>query len=191
MYNKNMKLWALSLAIIGTLFVYTITINWRPDQPITAPITSEETPYGGKVSSPCDLTLWNHVYAGDPRKFKIPQDRLKIIKGCVSVTGIIETAKAEADGDFHIRLKLDPSYENMLNAKNISGQRGDLVLEPVCANPVTQKDTLKEGVCNGFHQNVFTKDMINKHVVVVGVYVTDEEHGWNEIHPVTSIGIIQ
>jgi hypothetical protein len=32
--------------------------------------------------------------------------------------------------------------------------------------------------------------MIGRHVTVTGVYVTDMEHGWNEIHPVTSIVVI-
>jgi hypothetical protein len=29
--------------------------------------------------------------------------------------------------------------------------------------------------------------MKGKHVEITGAYVTDVEHGWNEIHPVTSI----
>lgn len=37
----------------------------------------------------CDYSLWSHVYAGDPRRFTNPQDRLRIIQGCVSVTGTI------------------------------------------------------------------------------------------------------
>jgi hypothetical protein len=137
----------------------------------------------------CDYSLWSHVYAGDPRKFASPQDRLKIIQGCVSVTGTIESARAEKDGDFHIRLRLDPQYSSMVNAKNKSGQRGALVVEPICMNPVKQKDTLREHVCDGFSQHIYTPDMLRKHVRATGAYVIDMEHGWNEIHPVTSITI--
>src|SRR3954453_14986849 len=61
----------------------------------------------------CDPSLWSHVYAGDPRRFSRPQDRLQIIQNCVSVTGTIESARPEKDGDFHIRLRLDPQYRSM------------------------------------------------------------------------------
>jgi hypothetical protein len=137
----------------------------------------------------CDPSLWSHVYAGDPRRFSKPQDRLQVLQDCVTVTGTIITAKPEKDGDFHIRLRLDPQFASMLNAKNRSGQLGTLVVEPVCMNPVTQKDTIQEHACDGFAQHVYTPDMLNKHVRVVGAYVTDMEHGWNEIHPVTWISI--
>jgi len=77
----------------------------------------------------------------------------------------------------------------MLNAKNRSGQHGALVVEPVCMNTVKQRDTLAEHVCDGFSQQVYTPDMVGNHVRVTGAYVTDMEHGWTEIHPVTFIGI--
>jgi hypothetical protein len=137
----------------------------------------------------CDYSLWSHVYAGDPRRFSRPQDRLQVIQDCVSVTGTIESARAEKDGDFHIRLRLDPQYSSMVNAKNKSGQHGALVAEPVCMNPVTQKDTRAEHVCDGFSQHVYTPNMLGSHVRITGAYVTDMEHGWTEIHPVTSIAI--
>src|ERR1700737_1320428 len=137
----------------------------------------------------CDHSLWSHVYAGDPRRFSRPQDRLQVIQNCVSVTGTIESARPEKDGDFHIRLQLDPQYRSMLNAKNRSGQHGALGVEPVFMNPVKQRDTLDEHACDGFSQDVYTPDMLGTHVRVTGAYVTDMEHGWTEIHPVTSITI--
>jgi hypothetical protein len=137
----------------------------------------------------CDYSLWRHVYAGDPRRFSRPQDRLQVIQDCVSVTGTIESARSERDGDFHIRLRLDPQYSSMVNARNKAGQHGALVVEPVCMNPVTQRDTLSEHVCDGFSQHVYTPNMLGSHVRVTGAYVTDMEHGWTEIHPVTSITI--
>src|SRR2546421_3667832 len=133
----------------------------------------------------CDESLWQHVYTGDPRKFTKPEDRLHVIERCKAVTGTIFSIKPEKDGDFHIRLTLDPGEEGLLNAKNTSGQLGKLVIEPVCESHVTQRDTLQEGVCTGFSQNLHP--LVGQHVVVIGAYVTDMEHGWNEIHPVTSI----
>jgi hypothetical protein len=56
-------------------------------------------------------------------------------------------------------------------------------------NPVTPRDTRDEHVRNGFSQNVYTLDVLGKHIRITGPYVTDMEHGWNEIHPVSSIWI--
>jgi hypothetical protein len=148
-------------------------------EPVTAPFHA--------LSPFCDPSLWEHVYTGDPRKFSKPQYRLQIVQACVSVTGTLLSARAEKDGDFHIRLRLDPQYNSMINAKNRSGQKGALVVEPVCMNPVTQRDTRSEGVCNGFSQHVHSPDMLGQHVRVTGAHVIDMEHGWAEIHPVTSI----
>jgi hypothetical protein len=137
----------------------------------------------------CDANLWDHVYAGDPRQFKSAKDRLQIIQDCITVTGTIKNAKVEPDGDFHITVEVDPEFKQLLNDKNTSGQHGFLVVEPVCSNRVKQPDTLKEGVCNGFSQSIYQKNMKGKHVRITGAYVTDMEHGWNEIHPVTSIAL--
>ncbi|MFL6400226.1 MAG: hypothetical protein ACJ72J_11700, partial [Nitrososphaeraceae archaeon] len=49
----------------------------------------------------CDQSLWNHVYN--------PQ-RLQVVSPCKSVLGIIESKRAEKDGDYHIRVKLDPPF---------------------------------------------------------------------------------
>jgi Bacterial SH3 domain len=156
-------------------------------QPTPSPTPSASTtPIAG--STGCDQSLWNHVYHGT---FATAKDRLKILKPCTTVTGIIMTASPEADGDYHVRLKLDPNFENLLNAKNKSGQHGYLVIEPICEKLPTQPDTVAEGVCNGFQQTIFKNTNVGKHVRVTGDYVQDMEHGWMEIHPVTSIQVIQ
>jgi hypothetical protein len=134
----------------------------------------------------CNATLWTHVYHG---QFANAKARLKTMKPCATVTGIIETAAKEADGDYHIRLRVDPQFKNLLNGKNNTGQKGFLVVEPMCSNPVTQPDTLSEGVCTGFKQSLYKAAMHGKHVSVTGVYVQDMEHDWREIHPVTSITV--
>jgi hypothetical protein len=146
------------------------------------------TPTARALGPKCDNSLWAHVYHG---RFPGAQDRLQIIKPCIVVTGTIIVAIPEADGDFHIRVALDDQFKSLLNEKNKSAQHGYLVVEAVCERSVTQADTQKEGVCNGFAQHVYTPSMKGKHVAITGAYVTDMEHGWREIHPVTSIIVLQ
>jgi hypothetical protein len=135
--------------------------------------TKQET--SSVVINNCDSKLWEHVY----HKY-----RLEVIEECKSVTGTIEKIRKEDDGDLHMLLKLDAGQENLLNDKNISGQHGDLVLEPICVNKVTQEDAKEP--CSGYVNDVKIPK-VGDHVKVTGSYVLDKEHGWNEIHPVTAI----
>src|SRR3954470_8345027 len=82
----------------------------------------------------CNTSLWKHVYHG-PR-FANASARLKPLKNCITVTGKIESASPERDGDYHIRLGLDPQFKKLLNAKNMTGQKGFLVVEPMCVRRV-------------------------------------------------------
>jgi hypothetical protein len=59
------------------------------------------------------------------------------------------------------------------------------VLEPICVNPVTQRDAVS--ACQNFHENISIAT-VGSHVQVTGSYVSDNQHGgWAEIHPVTSM----
>ncbi len=129
--------------------------------------------------SQCDQSLWNHVY--NP-------SRLQVVEPCKTVSGIIESKEVEPDGDFHIRLKLDSQFANLVNQANINGQFGDLVVEPICMNPVKQLDAIS--ACQNFRQNIDIPP-VGSHVQVTGSYVLDKRHGgWAEIHPVSSISAI-
>jgi len=131
------------------------------------------------TSNQCDQTLWKHVY--NPT-------RLQVVTPCKSVLGVIESKRVEKDGDYHIRVKLDPAFSNLINSANIKNQFGDLVVEPICVNAVTQADAIS--ACQNFHQ-IITIPPIGNHVNITGSYVLDKEHGnWAEIHPVTSITTI-
>jgi hypothetical protein len=80
-------------------------------------------------------------------------------------------------------------FSNLINNANIKNQFGDLVVEPICVNPVTQLDAIS--ACRNFHQSINIQP-IGSHVNITGSYVLDKEHGnWAEIHPVTSIMKIQ
>lgn len=129
----------------------------------------------------CDQGLWDHVYH---------KQRLVLVAPCISVTGTIQHMKREADGDEHIQILLDPGDSALLNDINQTRQRGALVIESVCEGPVTQADAV--AVCKDFHSPVDIPTQKKARVTVLGSYVLDQEanHGWMEIHPVTSITVV-
>lgn len=129
----------------------------------------------------CDVKLWNHVYH---------KSRLAIVKNCVTVTGSVHIVRPEPDGDIHIQLRLDPPFENMLNAVNKSKQKGALVIEPMCVNRPTQQDAIAS--CQDFTQT-FPALTEGSHVKVTGAYVVDHDpgHGWREIHPITAVDAME
>lgn len=129
----------------------------------------------------CDASLWKHVYHG---RFRTAQARLHPIKPCITVTGTLKLLRVENDGDAHYRLTLDPQFRSLLLPANAS-QKGTLVVEWMCVTPPIQHDTVAEGVCNNWGQK--PPDPSFKHVAITGAYVKDMEHGWAEIHPVTSV----
>ena len=123
----------------------------------------------------CDQTLWNHVYNNY---------RLEVYDSCMSVTGHIHALVYEADGDIHVRVTVDTEYTHLLNTDNYTYESGCLVVEPVCATTITQPDA--ESACTGF-SNTIPIPVTGEYVKCTGDYVIDNDHGWTEIHPVTSI----
>lgn len=134
---------------------------------------------GTAKAQDCDKTLWRHVYHAS---------RLKVIKPCVTVTGVLMHSKKEPDGDFHIQLKLDSQFSGMLNARNKSVQKNCLVIEPICQFTPTQRDSI--AACKGFTSSIVVPKA-GTHVEVTGPFVIDNEanHGWQEIHAPTSIKV--
>jgi len=127
----------------------------------------------------CNQTLWQYVY--NP-------GRLQVLNPCISVTGAVEEIRKEADGDIHIRFRLDRQFASLLNEKNISNQQGDLILEPICQGKVRQADA--EELCSQYNGPYF-EPVVGQRYLVSGAYVHDADHGWNELHPVTSMQPIE
>src|SRR6266852_5964237 len=69
----------------------------------------------GRLASPqatatqCDQNLWQYVY--NPA-------RLQVLSPCLSVTGAVDAVRNEADGDLHVRFRLDQQFASLLNQKN-------------------------------------------------------------------------
>jgi hypothetical protein len=110
--------------------------------------------------------------------------RLEMRNPCQTVTGVIAAIRTEADGDLHVRLALDAQYGNLINSMNVQGEHGDLVLEPVCEGGVTQADAVS--ACAGY-SNPLRIPPASTHVIALGAYVLDQQHGWMELHPLFDI----
>ena len=121
---------------------------------------------------------------GDPHAHVYSPDRLRLLAACVTVTGVIDVIRNEKDGDLHVLLRLDPGEEKYINAKNAQ-ELGDLVLEPVCVDRPTQADAVS--ACTGY-SNPLSIPPVGSHISVTGPWVLDLDHGWLEIHPVSSVG---
>jgi len=163
-------------------------LNVEQPQAGTQPTTPTPTTTAA-ASTGCDDSLWDHVY--NP-------SRLIVKQKCITVTGTIVDAtkgrrhdgvRKEADGDSYGWLKLDPSFENLINAGNKSNEAGNLVFEIVRLFPVTQADAI--AACKTFN-NPITLPPVGSHVRITGSYVQDNNHAkWMEIHPVSKIEVIQ
>ena len=113
---------------------------------------------------------------------------MQLLNPCVTVTGTVESLEPEADGDVHIRLRLDSGIacagQPCTNSGNVSGQHGDLLLEPVCEHTVTQADAVP--ACADYH-NPLPIPAVGAHISASGPWVLDADHGWLEIHPLASV----
>jgi len=134
------------------------------------------------AASRCSADKLVHVYH---------PDRLRVLVPCVTVTGVIDLITPQPDGDFHVRLHLDAGQtcagQQCLDADNVSGQGGDLLLEPVCMHDVTQADAVD--ACVGYHNSLVVPPP-GTHIAATGPFVVDVDHGWNEIHPLDSIAVL-
>jgi len=137
--------------------------------------TPAQTTEHATDSSQCDASLWDHVYN---------RSRLEVIEPCKVVTGTVEELDQNEDGDTHMLLKLDAGYENLLFKRNKTKKDGNLVIEVVCANAVTDK---KVGTACSGYSNKISIPSVGDHIRVTGSYVNDSHNDWAEIHPVSSI----
>jgi hypothetical protein len=129
------------------------------------------------ASAGCDKSLLAHVY--DP-------SRLQKLADCVEVSGKVEESAPDDDGDQHFLLKLDAGQESLINKKNLKKKNGDLVVEIVCANPITLAKA--KPACSGY-KNSIPLAAVGSHVTAIGTYVIDSHNGWAEVHPVSVLRI--
>ena len=92
--------------------------------------------------------------------------RLQVKDRCRVAVGTVSKVVFEAyDGDVHIDLRLDPGYESLLSDGNV--RVGNNLIVEVLPQDRSRVPVPDEGA----------------QIEVVGPWVEDGEHGWNEIHP--------
>jgi hypothetical protein len=107
-----------------------------------------------------------HCRSGSPLVGVYHPERLKVKSRCRVAVGTVEKVKSELyDGDIHIALRLDRGQEGLLSAGN-SRVGGTLILEIIPWD----------------RSRVLVPD-VGQRIEVVGPWVDDTAHGWNEIHP--------
>jgi len=94
--------------------------------------------------------------------------RLIVLGACRWYQGTVTSITHEADGDYHVDVAPGAGYKGFLDSGNFMQQHGSLVTEimPGQALPVPS---------------------IGERVAVFGTWVHDEDHGWNEIHPIWAV----
>src|SRR5437867_11387182 len=78
-----------------------------------------------KTSSPSSgcsdpATINSHVY--NP-------ERLQAVKSCITASEKVDNVIDKTDGDFHIRLSLNPAYRKLTNSANDQYKYGNFVVE--------------------------------------------------------------
>ena len=105
------------------------------------------------------------------------QARFSVLSTCEKAIGIVHDMKEarENDGDYQFNLELDSQYKQLLNDENNKQVQGMLVIEIISQD---QQSNAVQIPKNG--------DKIE----VYGALVTDNPHGWNEIHPAWKVTIL-
>lgn len=122
------------LAVVGVIVAASVTYYVSHNG---LPASPDHSPCGNPNS------ISSHVY--NP-------SRLNIIRSCITASGVVENVFEEADGDYHVRLALDSKYSNLTNSANDQYQYGDLVVEIICALPITQSDAVS--ACQNYTNNI-------------------------------------
>jgi hypothetical protein len=146
---------------------------------VASPVNAHGTPL--PTQSTCTPT--------DQDQYVYRPARLQLIAACIRVTGTIVSSTAEADGDVHINVRLDPEYETLLTGANLD-EGGNLIVEPVCELPPLQAEAIRVCASDGDPLSGGLP-AIGDHVFMEGRYSLDlQHHAWAELHPLYRWGAV-
>jgi hypothetical protein len=108
----------------------------------------------------------------------IRQARFTVLYTCEKVIGVVHdmTGTKQSDGDYQFNLFVQGPYKRFLNQGNYDQVNGMLVIEII---PMDQNN-------NPYVQIPKNGDKIEAY----GPWVTDNPHGWNELHPAWKVKIL-
>jgi hypothetical protein len=107
-----------------------------------------------------------HCRGGNPLAGVYHPSRLNVKSRCRVVNGTVRKVLFEQyDGDVHVDLRPDPGFESLLGDGN-DRVGGNLIVELI------PQDRARVDVPTA-----------GARIQVVGPWVEDSQHGWNEIHP--------
>jgi hypothetical protein len=141
--------------------------------------------------------------AGDPLTGVYLPSRLTVKNPCTTVTGTVDCVKHEADGDVHIRLRVDPAYQRLLTSANAaqtcSNQPGPhLVVEIIPQNghlPLPENSATRGGFQTpqeppaGAHIRVTGPLVWDSNALHEIVHPGENTKNWAEIHPAWNITV--
>jgi hypothetical protein len=106
------------------------------------------------------------------------QARFTVLSTCEKVVGIVHdmTGTKQTDGDYQFNLFVQQPYKRLLNHGNYNQVNGMLVIEII---PKDQNN-------NPYVSITKSGDRIEAY----GAWVTDNPHGWNELHPAWKVKIL-
>jgi hypothetical protein len=104
------------------------------------------------------------------------QTEITLITACGKVTGVVQDITVVVRDEqrvYHFTLLPDTEYASLANAANTAQLKGALMIE------IEPQD---QGIIPRLHAG--------EHLEIQGPHVTDNEHGWNEIHPAKIISVL-
>ena len=163
----------------------------------TATVPVSTSTISAPVSAGANLAYAGAACRNDLNAGVYHPQRLIVQRPCVAVTGVVDLVRQEPDGDAHVNLRLAPADDDLLNARNLAGEHGDLVVEIVPADqpsctpgqpPKPPRGSYNYGICSGLR---LVTPAVGALVQVIGPYVLDADHGWMEVHPVWLLSVRQ
>src|SRR5438105_11248008 len=105
------------------------------------------------------------------------QSRFTVLSTCEKAVGVVHdmTGSKQDDGDYQFNIDVQPEYKKLLNDGNRNQVNGMLVVE------IIPKDQAISGI---------TIPKNGDTIEVYGGWVTDNPHGWNEIHPAWLVKVL-
>ena len=141
---------------------------------VAAPVTPAAAPPSGCGDRPPGASVYN-------------PDRLEVLDPCRHFEGTVAAVAPEADGDYHVWIRPDAGYEQLLNAEDHFQARPALLAEvtPDCGEG-SPPDSETARRCPRSRLPI---PSLGDHVAIDGPWVLDTQHGWREIHPVDALRV--